>query len=178
MGAPALDAESGGNVSLMQVTVRAAEERDYQAFEALYVGLLEFDRAQHPQRDTPAYGDILAARRAQARSALASAERRQTLVATYPWKSIHGYAIIYVDDPGLASTDGTMLTGVVYELFVGPAARGAGIGVALMLAAEQWFRERGAQRVKVESFAWNTDAIAFYERRGYAISDVILTRWL
>jgi GNAT superfamily N-acetyltransferase len=165
-------------MTTQQVTVRPAEERDYSAFEALYLGLLEFDRAHHPQRDTLAFDDIILARRANARAALASAGRRQTLVATYPNNALPGYVIIHLDDPGPASTDGTMLTGVIYEFYVDPAARGAGVGVALMLAAEQWFRERGAQRVKVESFAWNTDAIVFYERRGYAISDVILTRWL
>ena len=161
-----------------QVSVRAAEERDYPAFEALYLGLLEFDRAHHPQRDSPEYDAIVAARRASARTAMASDERRRTFVATYPLSVILGYISIYLDDPGPASTDGTMLTGVIYELFVDAAARGSGAGVALVRVAERWFREHGAQRVKVESFAWNAEAIAFYERRGYSISDVILTRWL
>lgn len=162
----------------MELTIRPIKEDDYEQFEQLYLDLLEFDRVWHPQRDEPEFERIVAARRAKAREQLVDREHHALLIATNPSKITIGYTIIHIVDPGPASTDGAMLTGVVHELYVTAAARGSGAGSALMEAAEAWFRERGAKRVKVEAFAWNTEAIRFYERRGYAVSDVILTRWL
>jgi GNAT superfamily N-acetyltransferase len=141
--------------------VRPAEPGDAEQFERLYVGLLEFDRPHHPQGDATEFAAIMEARRTNARAQIHSDARRTLLVADLPGEQLVGYAIILLTDPGPASTDGTTLTGVVYELFVDEAARGYGAGSALMDAAEQWFRERGAQRVKIEAYAWNDDAIAF-----------------
>ena len=46
--------------------------------------------------------------------------------------------------------------------------RGAGIGTALMSAAETWGRERGATRAVVISYANSPSSIPFYEERmGY-----------
>lgn len=162
----------------MCITGRPAEAGDLAEFERLYVGLLEFDRAHHPQGGSPEFAAIVEARRANARTQLDRGDRRMVLVAAHPNGSLAGYAIILLIDPGPASTDGTALTGVVYELYVDDATRGSGAGSALMDGAERWFRERGAQRVKIEAFAWNEPAIAFYQRRGYVLSDVILTRRL
>jgi GNAT superfamily N-acetyltransferase len=162
----------------MGVIVRPAREGDLAAFERLYLGLLEFDRPHHPQGRLPEFDAIRAARLTNARLQLEGHDRHALLVAQASGDGVVGYAILRLTDPRAASTDGTALTGVVYELFVDETARGSGAGSALMDAAEQWFRERGATRVKIESFAWNHAAITFYERRGYAITDVILTRWL
>lgn len=162
----------------MSITVRPAEAGDLAEFERLYVGLLEFDRTHHPQGELHEFAAIVEARRANAPTQLDGGDQRVVLVAAHPNGPIAGYAIILLTDPGPASTDGTALTGVVYELYVDDAARGSGAGSALMDGAERWFRERGAQRVKIEAFVWNEPAIVFYQRRGYVLSDVTLTRRL
>lgn len=48
-----------------------------------------------------------------------------------------------------------------------PAARGAGIGTALMEAVEGWARERGIEHLAVTVRSANDGARRLYERRGF-----------
>lgn len=57
--------------------------------------------------------------------------------------------------------------GRITSLFVDTPARGAGLGRALMEAAENALRERGCGLVEVTSHRRRTDAHTFYERFGY-----------
>jgi aminoglycoside 6'-N-acetyltransferase len=52
---------------------------------------------------------------------------------------------------------------------VASAARGRGIGTALMLAAEEWARAHGAERMDLGLDAANTGALRLYERLGYEV---------
>jgi aminoglycoside 6'-N-acetyltransferase len=52
---------------------------------------------------------------------------------------------------------------------VAPAARGQGVGTALMEAAEAWARAHGAERMDLGLDAANTDAQRLYERLGYEV---------
>jgi ribosomal protein S18 acetylase RimI-like enzyme len=56
----------------------------------------------------------------------------------------------------------------LFGLWVDPAARGAGLGEALMLAAEGWAGERAARVVTLWVVESNVSAIRLYERLGYA----------
>lgn len=160
----------------MQVTVRLATVTDYDQFLPLYLGLMEFDRPHHPQRND--FAPIFEARAKQARDALNRKENSATLVAEDLDGVLVGYTILSIHDPGPASTDGTMLWGEIYELFVAEETRGLGAGGALIAAAEEWFGGQEVTRVRVESFAWNEEAISYYQRRGYRVSDVTLSKWL
>jgi GNAT superfamily N-acetyltransferase len=52
------------------------------------------------------------------------------------------------------------------DLFVRPAARGRGIGLALLSALEQRAREAGCGRLEWSVLDWNETAIEFYRRFG------------
>ncbi len=52
-------------------------------------------------------------------------------------------------------------------LVVGDAARGAGVGAALLSAAEQWARQRGFAQCRVRSNVVRERAHRFYRREGY-----------
>ncbi|HSE13068.1 MAG TPA: GNAT family N-acetyltransferase [Rudaea sp.] len=52
-------------------------------------------------------------------------------------------------------------------LVVGDGARGAGVGAALLSAAEQWARQHGFARVRVRSNVVRERAHRFYRREGY-----------
>jgi GNAT superfamily N-acetyltransferase len=52
------------------------------------------------------------------------------------------------------------------DLFVRPAARGYGVGKALMLRVIQVARERQCGRVEWAALKWNSAAIRFYESLG------------
>jgi ribosomal protein S18 acetylase RimI-like enzyme len=56
--------------------------------------------------------------------------------------------------------------GHVADLVVSPAARGRGVGRALMAAGERWARERGFALLTLHVFAENRGARALYEERG------------
>lgn len=52
------------------------------------------------------------------------------------------------------------------DLYVRPAVRGKGIGLALLKATEAVARERGCGRLEWSVLDWNSNAIAFYEAFG------------
>jgi GNAT superfamily N-acetyltransferase len=58
--------------------------------------------------------------------------------------------------------------GRITALVVSSACRGRGVGTALVVAAEDWFRSRGCQRAEVTSGDARVDAHRFYRARGFA----------
>ena len=57
--------------------------------------------------------------------------------------------------------------GIITELIVTQKIRSKGVGKALMEKMEAYFKEQGCEWVLVDVFAYNTNAIDFYSRRGY-----------
>ncbi|WP_298672200.1 GNAT family acetyltransferase [uncultured Sphingomonas sp.] len=69
--------------------------------------------------------------------------------------------------------------GWVYYLAVAPDARRAGLGRALMDAAEAWLRARGAPKLQLMVRAGNEGAQAFYRALGFVDQPVaVLGRFL
>jgi ribosomal protein S18 acetylase RimI-like enzyme len=58
--------------------------------------------------------------------------------------------------------------GWINYLAVDPAARRRGLGRALMAEAERLLRERGCPKINLQVRADNREALAFYERIGFA----------
>ena len=82
-----------------------------------------------------------------------------------------------LDDNGLLGTamvgqDGHR--GWVYYLAVRPDAQRQGIGASLMQGCEQWCRDNGVPKIQLMVRSANAGVIAFYERLGYAASDVVV----
>jgi GNAT superfamily N-acetyltransferase len=57
--------------------------------------------------------------------------------------------------------------GELYAIYVDPPAQGAGVGAALLAAAEQALRDAGHGEAILWTFEANGLARAFYERRGW-----------
>ena len=69
--------------------------------------------------------------------------------------------------------------GWVYYLAVAPDRRRAGLGRALMAAAEEWLRARGAPKLQLMVREGNADARAFYHALGFVDQPVaVLGRFL
>jgi GNAT superfamily N-acetyltransferase len=62
----------------------------------------------------------------------------------------------------------------ILGLVVDESARGAGIGAALIRAAEEWARSEGCARIRVRSRDTRERAHRFYERAGYERNKVQL----
>ena len=60
----------------------------------------------------------------------------------------------------------------LYDLYVAPAARGAGVGNQLLLAAEQTARAHGMCRLDLTTAKTNTPAQAAYEALGWVRDEV------
>lgn len=63
--------------------------------------------------------------------------------------------------------------GWVYYLAVAPSHRGAGLGRALMAAAEAWLRVRGAPKIQLMVREDNAAALGFYQALGLERQQVV-----
>ncbi|WP_317232355.1 GNAT family N-acetyltransferase [Clavibacter capsici] len=103
-------------------------------------------------------------------------------LALYPAENYHALDVAALERPGVtflvARDDGRALgTSAVVDgrdgsaelkrVFVTDAARGLGVGRALLVAAEERARELGAHVMRLETGLPQTAAIALYERGGY-----------
>ena len=61
--------------------------------------------------------------------------------------------------------------GLLDELYVAPERRNAGLGTALLRAAEDAVRARGAEVLEINVDGYDTGARRFYERHGYRNSE-------
>jgi hypothetical protein len=69
--------------------------------------------------------------------------------------------------------------GTVYYVSVDPDAQGAGLGRAVMQAAEAWLRDRGVWKLNLVIRAENEAVRGFYEALGYEVEPrVLMSRWL
>ncbi len=57
--------------------------------------------------------------------------------------------------------------GVITELVVSKNLRGKGVGQLLMNAMEEYFKSLGCEYIMVDVFAYNENAINFYNKNGY-----------
>jgi ribosomal protein S18 acetylase RimI-like enzyme len=89
-----------------------------------------------------------------------------------------GYTVVTVS-PGPDDTfasEGAIAE--VVTLVVAAGTRSAGVGAALLTAAEEFAAGRGADVVRIEVMTGNDRASAFYERHGYAVAEQVLYRRL
>ena len=57
--------------------------------------------------------------------------------------------------------------GVIDELIISKTLRGKGIGQKLMAKMEGYFKEKGCNYIFIDVFAYNENAIGFYNKEGY-----------
>lgn len=66
--------------------------------------------------------------------------------------------------------------GLVEDLVVDAACRGAGVGRRLLEEAEEWARARGATRLQLLADRENDPALRFYARQGWASTRLVCLR--
>jgi len=107
---------------------------------------------------------------------------------TRPWNDPHADLALALATPTTTILAGrldgalvaTIMTGFdghrgwVYYLAVSPDHQRAGLGAAMMRAAEAWLREQGAPKLNLMVRGDNLAATGFYEAIGYERSDVIV----
>lgn len=66
----------------------------------------------------------------------------------------------------------------IFLLYVNPSHRRQGIGAALMKQAENLARERGDRQIGLQVFQQNQPALNLYERLGYSVQSLWMTKTL
>lgn len=64
---------------------------------------------------------------------------------------------------------------IIDDIFVQDSSSGNGIGSYMISLAETIAKKKG-YITKLEVYEWNTDAIKFYEKRGYVKDSIVLTK--
>ncbi|WP_280397553.1 GNAT family N-acetyltransferase [Nocardia carnea] len=137
--------------------IRRAEPGDVPALVELVYDLAEYEKARHEcnltaaQLHTALFGPDPAvfAHVALLDGAVAGCAIWFRNFST--WDGVHG---IYLED-----------------LYVKPAARGTGLGRALLAALAREAQTRGYSRVSWSVLTWNTPSIGFYESLGAQVQD-------
>jgi len=86
----------------------------------------------------------------------------RALIAQAPDGTVLGWIHVY-GTRHLESDSGAEIGGLVVD----EAARGQGVGSALMTSAEAWAKERGYEIVRIRTNVIRVEAHEFYKSRGY-----------
>ncbi len=154
-------------------TIRTAEAGDLDALVDLNLVVQELhvaaepDRFSEPDRATVArwFEDVLAA------------DAWTVLVAEVDGEVV-GYLLFEQVDRTAGTFTRALRTLYVHQLGVAPAARRQGVGRALLQRVDEAARSLGVTQVALDTWAFNTDAMAFFERCGFEVFNVRLRRSL
>jgi aminoglycoside 6'-N-acetyltransferase len=148
-------------------TIRTATPDDTPAIDALDHQSAIHHASIDPERwQAPSLEDVVVHRRHWG----AVRPRDDALVAVDDAGNVIGMIELWLRRPS-AVPGSAMIQHVHVSLgiAVDPAWRGRGVGTALLRAAEDWARERGATRMALGLDAFNTGARRLYERVGYEL---------
>lgn len=150
-------------------SIRRATADDRAALIAMITAFQDFETTLHPRSRPVAEiaadcHAILEREVAAKRGAIFGAERAGAEVGFVCCWADH-------DDDTLIHAE-TRPHGYIADLFVTAAARGRGLGGALIAAAEAYLAGLGLVRVRLVSLAANTAAGAVYEHLGYRAYEI------
>jgi GNAT superfamily N-acetyltransferase len=137
--------------------IRDARPHDVPLLLNLFRELAEYEHLEHELRATEAgLSEALFGERPAA----------ETLIAERPSPAgvpeAVGYALFFPTFSSFLASSGVWLE----DLFVRRAARGQGVGRALLAAVAARVRERGGERLEWAALDWNEPALGFYRRIG------------
>lgn len=159
---------------MTDVTIRPALRSDLPALGRLGASLMRLhhgfdaDRFMAPPADVEAgYAWFLGTQLAAEDAVVLVAARGEAVV---------GY--VYAGLEPMSWKELREAAGFVHDVVVDEAARGGGVGEALLTAAAAWLAERGAPRVLLVTAEQNEGARRLFARVGYRVTMVEMTREL
>jgi GNAT superfamily N-acetyltransferase len=147
----------------MTLRIRPAEPGDDAALAEMFLGLNRYEDALVHDRVT----DMQGTRRGLAEAWRDVAEHNgEALVAERDGQVVGHLFLLFKTDAAYIRPE-LLAYALVAELFVRPAARGAGIGTALLAEAERITRARGITRMFIGVVEGNDGAHKLYRRFGF-----------
>lgn len=138
----------------MEILIRKPLEYEEEAYIHLSCELSEFNRSYHPNQKDDLEG-VIEARSERACRIFQDNDEKQIILMGVLNDEPVGYALARIFTPELTSDDGTELTGLLEEIYVMKKARGLGIGEKLISGIEEWVKENGADRLRIQIYEWN-----------------------
>ena len=145
--------ESGGATPLIRPATRA----DVPLILAFIRDLAEYERLPH---------EVVATEAALDETLFGDRPAAEVRIATLGGEAV-GFALFFHTYSTFLARRGLYLE----DLFVRPAARGRGVGRALLAALARLAVERGCGRLEWSVLDWNASAIGFYRALGAAPMD-------
>lgn len=160
----------------MTATIRSAEPRDLEAAGRLGAALMAAHHAFDPLRFLEPHTGTEKGYASFLGSILRSGDAR-VFVAVDDDDAVVGYVFVALEPMSWKELRGP--AGFIHDVVVVEHARRSGIATALMNAALDWLRERGAPRVVLQTASRNEAARAFFAKRfGFRETMVEMTREL
>lgn len=136
----------------MSLAIRAARPGDAAAITGLIRELADYEKLLHECKATP-----------EAIDATLFGQKPQAECLIAEWQgTVAGFALFFHNYSTFLAKPGLYLE----DLYVQPAARGHGIGKALLQRLAALALARGCGRFEWSVLDWNAPAIAFYESLG------------
>jgi len=153
----------------MSITVRLAERRDLEAVGRLGALLMRTHYAFDPQRflaaDESGYAWFLGRVLDSRDGCVLVAEEHDGAIAGYVYAALEPLSWKELRGPA----------GFIHDVVVREESRRSGVAEALMLAATEWLRERGAPRVILWTAAPNEAAQRLFHRLGFRDTMIEMT---
>ena len=141
----------------MTVLIRPAEPADLPLIAALIRDLAEYEKLEHEVRfDEATLGEHLFGARPMAEVVIGEVHG-----------AAQGFALFFHNFSTFEGCPGIYLE----DLYVRPAARGLGLGKALLAHLAATALERGCKRLEWSVLDWNTPSIGFYQGLGARLMD-------
>ena len=147
---------------VMSINIRKLKREDKNAFIDLSLGLTEFNtkynKENRPKKDN--LEERLKRRREKIDRLFEdywTTDNQLIIVATLSNKVV-GYAIAYIYDE---------VYGYLDEMYVSEDSRGIGLGKKLLDTVSQELKTLKVEKLKLNVFLWNENAIKLYDKEGF-----------
>ena len=147
--------------------IRPATETDMPGIRRLYIELHEYSAGKMPSR-LQVEDDYDEAKQVDYARKLISEESSRLFLAMADDVPV-GLAEVHIREPEKELGAVPVRRGHLQSLVVTEGSRRAGVGGALLDAAEAWAREHGAAEMELDHWVFRGDPGAFYERAGYQL---------
>jgi ribosomal protein S18 acetylase RimI-like enzyme len=155
-------------------SVRRGAAEDVELLEPLWYALRDHHASLPEMVGVRSPEESWARRRAQYQEWLQNEE--YALFVAESSGELVGYAVVSVEDQAAPTWDVGDRTAEIETLSVLERERSSGVGQALMEAASEFARSRGAESALVAVGHSNEAAIRFYEREGFSPFYVLMIR--
>ncbi|MUG95172.1 GNAT family N-acetyltransferase [Scytonema sp. UIC 10036] len=158
-------------------TIRSAEPQDRPVLVKLMELLQDTESDLHPNRSS---GSQIGNEHFAYLEEIVKKQNGQIYVAQSK-ESIIGFLVCFVeelDEGDLHIVERERKYGYISDLYVLETMREAGVGAALMKAAENWFLDLKLEVVRVSLLCSNEKAAKFYRKAGYQPYEIVYEKQL